>query len=117
MLVPELGQHTPVPAREKLALGIAHHDQRMAGAEVAGVGRGATGGPEPVVAIALLKVLQVVVGKRQRRFAIRTACTGDQTQAHKIAAAQGLRVVYGQVAQQGHAVVLNLPVAQCAHLV
>ena len=118
MLVPELRQHTAVAAAEERAVCIAHHHQRLAVAQVAGVRRSAAGGPETVVAEALLEVGEVLLGvgqglRRVRRRA-RVARPGDQAQPDEFAARQCARIVQRQVGHQRHAVVLDLTVAQGA---
>ena len=74
MLVPELRQHAAVGATEKYRPRITHYDQRVAVAEVAGVGRGTGIGPEAVVEVTLLEIGKRLPGVRQVRFGRAGAC-------------------------------------------
>ena len=115
MLVAELRQHAALGAVVEGRARVAHHHQRMAAAQVARVRRGAGVGPEAVVAVALLEVGQLRLGKGQQRRRCRPrARAGEQAQAHEVAARQRARLVQRQVGHDRHAVVLDLAEAQGA---
>ena len=123
VLVAELRQHAALAVGEEGRLRIAHHHQRVAAAQVAGVGRGAGARPEAVVAVAALEIRQMrfaigqgvaaAVAHRLRRARPRA---GHQAEPDEIVARQRLRVVEGEIGRQRHAVIFDLAVTQRAGL-
>ena len=117
MLVSELRQNALFGRGEKGGVGITHHYQRVPATQIACLRCRAGAGPKAVVAIALLKVAEVLFGKGQAAIFVGFGRTGHQPESEEVLPAQGLRLVQSQIRHQRHAVVLYLAVAQLAHLV
>ena len=126
VLVAELRQHAALAVGEVGRARVADHHQRVAAAQVAGPGRRATGGPEAVVAVTALEVVQMRCGVGQRARArilhlvlivgVGRPRASDQAEAHEIIARERTRIIDREEGGQRHAVVFDLPVAQHAAL-
>src|SRR5689334_19705617 len=107
ILMPELSEHAVLGIDEEWIGGVADYGERMAIAHEARAGARVymLVFPVPVVAIAILEILQKALGARQR---VRLARTHHQRETHQIAAGEPADIVEREVAQRWHVLRLDL---------